>query len=226
LRVTFDGVGLTQFGVVALIEKFFQRIALQGSFSQHIRFPQRNNRYSISESLEAFLYPLLLGLGRIETTEPLRNYGVLHCLAGLLGYQESSSLRRFWERFARARRNASLNLHDRWRAAMLGHPAQVIFDLDSTVLTVYGRQKGSGVGYDPRRAADPLIFLWSASGRDTRDCWEGTYHPGDTRVLTVKIPLLARTRDHAEPKVKGVLSSAGSPPSEDRVIQSGLTRQC
>ncbi len=83
LRVAADGVGLTQFGGVALIEQFFQRIHLQGALWRHIRFAQRNNRYSISECLEAFLYPLVLGLGRIETTEPLRSNGVFHYLAGL-----------------------------------------------------------------------------------------------------------------------------------------------
>ena len=31
LRVPTDGVGLTQFGGVALIEQFFQRIHLQGA---------------------------------------------------------------------------------------------------------------------------------------------------------------------------------------------------
>jgi hypothetical protein len=53
--------------------------------SDHVRFAQRNNRYSVSESLEALLYPLILGLGRIETTEPLRSNGVFHYLAGLPG---------------------------------------------------------------------------------------------------------------------------------------------
>ena len=77
LRITADGVGLTQFGGVALLEQFFQRIRLQGALWRHVRFAQRNNRYSISESLEALLYPLILGLGRIETTEPLRYNGVL-----------------------------------------------------------------------------------------------------------------------------------------------------
>jgi len=81
LRVAADGVGLTQFGGVALIEQFFQRIHLQGALWRHVRFAQRNNRYSISESLKALLYPLVLGLGRIETTEPLRYNGVFHYLA-------------------------------------------------------------------------------------------------------------------------------------------------
>jgi hypothetical protein len=44
---------------------FFQRIGLQGALWGHVRFVQRTNRYSISESLEALLYPLILGLGRI-----------------------------------------------------------------------------------------------------------------------------------------------------------------
>ena len=68
LRIVADGVGLTQFGGVALIREFFQQIGMRGALSRQVRFPQRNNRYSISESLEALLYPLVLGLGRIETT--------------------------------------------------------------------------------------------------------------------------------------------------------------
>jgi len=78
-------VGLTQFGGVALIEQFFQRMGLRGIFSRHIRLAQRNNRYSISESLEALLYRLILGLGRIESTEPLRHNGVFQYVAGCPG---------------------------------------------------------------------------------------------------------------------------------------------
>lgn len=192
VRVAFDGVGLTQFGGVTLIEQFFQRLRLQRAFSRHIRFVQRNNRYSISESLEALLYPLILGLGRIETTEPLRHNGVFHYLTGLPGYPEATSLRRFLERFARAGRNAFLKLHDRWRAEMLGHPAQVIFDLDSTVLTVYGHQERAAVGYNPKKRGRPSYLpLLCCEGR-TQDCWEGSYHAGNTNVTAVTLPLLAR----------------------------------
>src|ERR1700674_2421227 len=155
LLVAADVVGLTQFGGVALIEQFFYRIHLQGAFWRHVRFAQRNNRYSISESLEALLYPLILGLGRIETTEPLRYNGVFHYLAGLPGYPEASSLRRFLQRFARAGRSALLKLPDRWRPAMLGPASRVIFDLDTTVLTVNGHQERAEVGYNPKKRGRP-----------------------------------------------------------------------
>jgi Transposase DDE domain group 1 len=190
--VAADGIGLTQFGGVALIEQFFQRIGLQGALWRQVRFAQRNNRYSISESLKALLYPLILGLGRIETTEPLRYNGVFHYLAGLPGYPEATSLRRFLERFAHVGRHALLRLHDRWRTAMLGPSARVIFDLDRTVLTVYGRQERAEVGYNPkkrgRRSYLPLLCFEG----NTQDCWEGSYHAGDTHVSTITIPLLER----------------------------------
>ena len=155
LRVAAEGVGLTQFGGVALIEQFFQRIHLQGALWRHVRFAQRNNRHSISECLKALLYPLVLGLGRIETTEPLRYNGVFHYLAGLPGYPEASSLRRFLGRFARSGRKVFLELHDRWRRAMLGQPPRAIFDLDSTMLTVYGPQERAEVGYNPKKRGRP-----------------------------------------------------------------------
>lgn len=192
LRIAADGIGLTQFGGVTLIEHFFQRLGLRGALARQVRFAQRNNRYSISESLEALLYPLILGLGRIETTEPLRHNGVFHYLAGLPGYPEAASLRRFLQRFACGGRKALLKLHDRWRAEMIGHPAQVIFDLDSTVLTVYGRQEQAAVGYNPKKRGRPSYLpLLCFEGR-TQDCWEGSYHAGNVHVTTVTIPLLER----------------------------------
>jgi hypothetical protein len=192
LRVAADGVGLTQFGGVTLIEHFFRRIGLRGALSDHIRFAQRNNRYSISESLEAFLYPLILGLGRIETTEPLRYNGVFHYLAGLPGYPAATSLRRFLERFARVGRNAFLKLHDRWRTEMLGHPTQVLFDLDSTVLTVYGHQERAAVGYSPKKRGRPSYLPLLCFEGWTQDGWEGSYHAGNVHVMTVTLPLLER----------------------------------
>lgn len=199
LRIANDGVGLTQFGGVALIEQFFQRVGLQGALADHVRFAQRNNRYSISESLEALLYPLILGLGRIETTEPLRYNGVFHYLAGLPGYPDATTLRRFLDRFARRGRNSLVKLHDAWRAAMLGQPSQAVFDLDSTVLTVYGRQERAKVGYNPKKRGRPSYLPLLCFEGNTQDCWEGSYHPGDTHVSTITNPLL----EHAFPKLPG-----------------------
>lgn len=193
LRISCEGVGLTRYGGVALLHPFFQRLGLRRGISRAIRHRQRNNDYSLGESIEALLYPLILGLGRVETTEPLRHNGVFQYLAGLPRYPEATTLRRFLLRFARWGRDKLVVLHDRWRQEMLARPRcphTVILDLDTTVLTVYGRQEQSAVGFNPhkrgRRSYLPLLAFEGGSG----DVWYGSYHPGNTHPSEVIGPLL------------------------------------
>ena len=80
---------------------------------------------------------------------------------------------------------------------MLGQPSQAVFDLDSTVLTVYGRQERAEVGYNPKKRGRPSYLSLLCFEGNTQDCWEGGYHPGDTHVSTITIPLL----EHAFPKL-------------------------
>jgi len=176
-------------------------MGLRLALARHIRFAQRNNWYSISESLEALLDPLVLGLGRIETTEPLRSNGVFHCLAGLPGYPDATILRRFLNRFARRGRNSFVKLHDAWRAAMLRPSAQAVFDLDRTVLTVYDHQERAEVGYNPKKRGRPSYLALLCLEGNTQDGWEGSYHPGDTHVSTIMIPLL----EHPFPKLPAAI---------------------
>lgn len=193
LQISCNGLGLTAFGGVALLQAFFQRLGLRGDLQRWIRFAQRNNEYSISETIEALLYPLILGLGRVETTEPLRRNGVFQYLAGLPQYPAATTLRRFLERFGILGRDKFVALHDRWRMDMLGRARlkpMVIFDLDTTVLTVYGRQEGAAIGFNPhkhgRPSYVPLLCFEGVSG----DVYSGSYHPGNTHPSSVIRPML------------------------------------
>jgi hypothetical protein len=113
-------------------------------------------------------------------------------LAGLPGYPDATTLRRFLDRFARRGRNSLVKLHDTWRAAMWRQPSPASFDLDSTVLTVSGHQEQAEVGYNPQKRGRPSYLPWLCFEGNTQDCWEGSYHPGDTHVSTITIPLLER----------------------------------
>ena len=207
LRISCDGGGLTQFGGVALLHRFFHRLGLRRTFCRSIRFPQRNNEYSISECIEALLYPLILGLGRVETTEPLRRNGVFQFLAGLPGYPEATTLRRFLIRLAHRGRDKLVTLHDRWRLDMLSRPHArpgVIFDLDTTVLTVYGRQEKSAVGYNPRKRGRRSYLPLLCFEGNTRDVWYGSYHPGDTNPSAVVGALLQHVFAQLPPTLRPV----------------------
>ena len=73
---------------------------------------------------------------------------------------------------------------------MLGQPTQTVFDLDSTVLTVHGRQEQAQVAYNPKNRGRPSYLPLLCFEGNTRDCWEGSYHSGRTNVSTITVPLL------------------------------------
>lgn len=191
LRVSFDAEALTHYGGAVLVHDFLHRIGLRTQFGRSIRFLQRNNRYRISEILLAVLYPIILGMGRLETAESLQHNGVFQYLTGLPGYPDPTSLRRFLQRFAAAGRASFLKLHDRYQQALLNSLRhQPVLDLDASVLTVYGRQEKARVGYNPRKRGRPSYLAVLCFEGHTRDCLEGALHPGTTPVLTVVQPMI------------------------------------
>jgi len=48
------------------------------------------------------------------------------------------------------------------------------------------------VGYDPKKRGRPSYLPLLCFEGETQDCWEGSYHPGNTHVSTIMIPLLDR----------------------------------
>src|SRR5262245_7592485 len=93
LGVEFGTTSLTHYGGIYLLHRFFTRIGFKRALAQDIRVLQRNHRYSVGEMLLALLYPMVLGLERIETTELLRQNGVFQFLTGVRFYPAPSTLR-------------------------------------------------------------------------------------------------------------------------------------
>src|SRR5437867_6845130 len=154
LRLIFGSTSLTHYGGVYLLHRFFSRLRLKKLLTQATRLVQRNNRYSVGEMLLALLYPMILGLERIETTQLLRQNGVFQYLTGLPSYPEATTFRRFLLRVAPTALPKLRALHDRFRQGMTVRPRvprRLIFDVDSTVLVVYGTQEQARIGYNPRK---------------------------------------------------------------------------
>ncbi len=112
IEILFSNTGLTHYGGLHLLQQFFQKIKLRSALTSTIRFQQINNRYSVSDSILAILYPIILGLGRIETNILLQQNGVFQYLASLPTYPDPTTLRRFLERFGSRGLTAFQSLHD------------------------------------------------------------------------------------------------------------------
>jgi hypothetical protein len=190
----FGSGSLTHYGGVYLLHRVFGRLHLRKCLTREVRVRQRNNRYSVGEMLLALLYPMILGLERIETTQLLRQNGVFQYLTGLPSYPDATTLRRFLLRVAPTALPKLRALHDRLLQKMLGRsrpPTRLIFDMDSTVLVVYGHQEQARIGYNPIKRGRPSYHPLLCFEGQTKDVWHGELRPGDAHTASGTLDLLS-----------------------------------
>src|SRR3989338_681301 len=211
LQISFSGTRLTHFGGVYLLGQFFKRIQLKTLFSQMVRFVQRNNSYSIAETLLSLMYPMMLGLGRIDTSHLLKHNGVFQYLTGLPAYPNPTTLRRFLLRMAPLALSKFRKLHDKLLLVMIlkpHPPTHIIFDLDSTVLVLYGKQEMARIGYNPIKRGRPSYHPLLCFNGITKDFWHGELRHGDTHTATGTIELLIASFAKLPSSVKTVIIRA------------------
>jgi hypothetical protein len=78
-----------------LLHEFMRVLHFRDFLAQQIRYPRRNRHYSVSQILLALIYPIVLGLDRIETASLLRANGTFQYLTGLPSFPDPQTLRRF-----------------------------------------------------------------------------------------------------------------------------------
>ena len=193
LRIAFGSSTLTHYGGVYLLHRFLTRIGFKRALGQDIQLVQRNHRYSVGEMLLALLYPMVLGLERIETTSLLCENGVFQYLTGLPSYPNPTTLRRFLLRVAPTALTRLRALHDRFLGRMTllpSPPVRIVFDVDSTVLVVYGKQEQARVGYNPIKHGRPSYHPLLCFEGQSRDFRHGELRPGDVHTATGVVDLL------------------------------------
>lgn len=193
LSITFGNESLTHYGGVYLLHRFLTRIGFKSAVAMDVRLIQRNNRYTVGELLLAILYPMILGLERIETTYLLQPNGVFRYLSGLSAYPDPTTLRRFLLRMAPQALAKLRRLHDQFLVKMIlkpHPPSRLIFDVDSTVLVVYGKQEEARVGYNPIKHGRPSYHPLLCFEGQTKDFWHGELRPGDVHTSSGVLDLL------------------------------------
>lgn len=182
VRIAFDDAGLTHYGGVLFFHEFTRVLQLRRFLTRHLQYPRRNQRYELSQMLLALIYPIILGLDRLETAALLRTNGTFQYLTGLPSYPDPQSLRRFLVQASPEFRQQLHRVNDRLLAYFIHLPerrSRLILDLDSTVVTVFGSQEGAAVGYNPRyrgkRSYDPLLCLEANSSF----LWDVELRPGN-----------------------------------------------
>lgn len=171
VQVKFNSNRLTHFGGVYLFHLFLKQIGLRNLVATTIRYEQRNNHYTVSELIFSLLYPVILGLSRIEISKLLGHNGVFKLLIGLNRFPDPTTLRRFLVRGSNELLPQLVRLHDRLRKYFINlivPEKKLLLDVDSTVCTLYGQQEGAMRGYNPsargRKSYHPLFCFEHHSG--------------------------------------------------------------
>jgi hypothetical protein len=186
--------GLTHFGGVFFFHEFLRVLQFRHFMARHLTYSRRNKRYYLSQMILALIYPILLGLDRIETASLLRSNGTFQHLTGLPSFPDPQTLRRFLLNSPAHLRRQLHRANDRLLETFIHlpeHRSRLILDLDSTVITVFGHQEGAAVGYNPRyrgkRSYDPLLCLEANSSF----FWDVELRRGDTGTWAGSEELLA-----------------------------------
>ena len=194
VRIACNHAGLTHYGGVFFFHEFTRVLQLRDFLARHLRYPRRNQRYSLSQIALALVYPILLGLGRIETASFLRSNGTFQYLTGLPDYPDPQTLRRFLSGAPPDFRHQLHRINNRLQQRFIHwpeHRSRLILDLDSTVVTVFGHQAQAEVGYNPRyrgkRSYNPLLCLEANSSL----LWDTELRAGNVGTWDGSVELLA-----------------------------------
>ena len=210
VKIACNNRGLSHFSGTYFFNEFLRLLHSRNFIAGRIHYPRHCRDYSISQLLLALVYVILLGLDRIETASLLRPDTTFHYLTGLPSFPDPQTLRRFLLNAPADLRKELHRINDRLLHRFIHVPerrSRLIFDLDSTVITSFGRQEGAEVGYNRRyrgkRSYDPLLcveansaFLWDVElRRGDAGTWAGSEEllaccflstPSDIRELRVR----------------------------------------
>jgi hypothetical protein len=198
LRLSFHETHLTHFGGMVLLQRFCNKLGLRRLLQRSLRMSRRNANYNAADLVLALLYAIMAGLRRINKTEILQYNGTFLSLLGLSQFPDQSTLRRFLKGMRPRSIRQLVTLHDQLRTQLFPRPRRrttLTFDLDSVVLTLYGRQQLARVGYNPkkrgRRSYHPLICFEA----HLQEFWHGSLRPGNTVTGTGLVAFVQRCLD-------------------------------
>lgn len=214
LRIACDHRGLTHFGGVCFFHEFLQVLQLRHFLAQNLTYPRRNRRYSLSQMVLALVYPIVLGLDRIETASFLRSNGTFQYLTGLPCFPDPQTLRRFLLQAPDSFREQMHRVNDRLLQNFIhlpDHRSRLILDLRRMRPSVTIPVIVASAPITPCSASRPTLLTYGipnsaratpAPGRAAWNCWRpasstyrrvpgektGLPHPSPTRAELSSCP--------------------------------------
>lgn len=225
IKFSFVADGLTIFGGITLFHQFCKFLRLRHLLQNYLQWPvYKQKKFHPADLFLAHLFAIVAGIGRIQNTQSLVQNGLLPQLLGLSNLPRKDTLRDFLYRFSHQSLRSLQSLHNRVRQHLFqrfGPIYSSVVDMDTTVLTVYGHQDGSAIGYNPfhrgKKSFCPIIASEGKLGLTLNfELRSGNVHPSTNAIIFLqqtlnKLPkTVASTRTRVRTDVsfynKGVIN--------------------
>ncbi len=187
IQISFGEKYLTHYGGWLLIHTFCKKLRLKQSLQLYVKFHQRNQEYQTAEFILILIYAIILGIGRIENISSLETNGVFKKIAGIKKLPDATAIRRFLYRLTPKTIRQIVKVHNLIQKKIfliLHTKTSVTFDIDGTVLTVYGNQQRAKVGYNPKKRGRKSYWLILCF-ESNREFWYGSLRPGNIQQIKV-----------------------------------------
>lgn len=187
IQICFTEKDLTHYGGLYLIHKFCKICKIKWLLQRHIKFHLRNQEYQTAEFILILIYMIIAGIGRIENVKNLGYNGVIKKILGIKKFPNPTSIRRFLYRLTPDAIRQIVKVHNIIQGkifCILHKKTSMTLDIDGTVMTVYGKQQRTKVGFNPkRRGARSYLGMLCFEG--DREFWYGSLRPGNISQVKV-----------------------------------------
>lgn len=184
IRVAFSDKKVTAWGGMKLMKDMLDSIGIK-EFMSGLNLPEKgsNRGYDPIQIIECFWTSIWIGAGRFSHSAYLRYDKVLQEIFGWKQAPSQSTYSRFFQKFSWKRNTEIFIPLQKWFIDNL-KITNITIDFDSSIMTRYGDQEGSKVGYNPNkpgRASHHPLMAFIAETRMVANAW---LRPGNTAALS------------------------------------------
>ncbi len=180
LPFQFTNKPVTPWGGLRLVQEMLLRMRLREALAASgLPQPGSNRGYDPIVMMEAFLVCVWIGGVRFSHTSVVRFDEALCEIFGWKQVASVSTFTRWFRRFKRKEVDQVFDSLNRWFWEQLS-PRTITLDLDSSVVTRFGKQEGAVHGYNRQKFGKPShrpLFAFAADWRMVLNAW---LRPGNT----------------------------------------------
>lgn len=200
LPFEFTDKPVTPWGGLRLVQEMLIRMKFREALANSgLPQPGSNRGYDPVSMMEVFLVCVWIGGMRFSHTSVVRFDEALCQMFGWKRVASVSTFTRWFRRFDRERVDQVFGSLSRWFWDQLT-PRTITLDLDSSVVTRYGKQEGAVLGYSRQKFGKPNhrpLFAFAADWRMVANAW---LRPGNTNDCNGLLDFTNETLALLEPR--------------------------